>query len=415
MTATTTSPFDILAAWWGDDPQSYAVVWAKGPQGKRSAAFCAPRRAEQAAQWALEQDRQGVDAYFQLCPQAQRPAEGKRGEAATAAAMPGLWLDVDIAGPGHKAGKLCPSVEEALALVGRFPLPPMAVVHSGGGLHCYWAFARPFLLATAADRAQADRLSRRFQGFFRGAEVNHEGFKIDGTADLARVLRVPGTRNHKTQPPRHVRVLTFDPANRHDLEAFARFLPAETIQPKENAPSARRVGRRKQLLRAQAYMATVEGVGEGERNTRAFQVAADLRVGFQLGEEGLPLFEAWNSHNTPPLEPEELKSCWDHGKDHATKEPGHLLNTPPPARSRKPLLRARPPKNPRPRRYPRPFLFLNRAWWPWGSNLTPATGTSWARMWRPPRQESPLRPGSETNFWTACSGMQALSTPPAWT
>ena len=80
------------------------------------------------------------------------------------------------------------------------------VVHSGYGLHAYWLFDELLLLDTPEKREKAAALSSNFQKKMRDLFASH-GFKIDNTGDLARVLRVVGTRNHKNESPKKVRVL----------------------------------------------------------------------------------------------------------------------------------------------------------------------------------------------------------------
>jgi hypothetical protein len=75
---------------------------------------------------------------------------------------------------------------------------PTAVVNSGGGLHIYWASKTP--LSPNDWKPYAEGLK---------ALAIQEGFKLDPvvTADAARLMRVPGTLNHKYDPPRKVELL----------------------------------------------------------------------------------------------------------------------------------------------------------------------------------------------------------------
>jgi hypothetical protein len=77
----------------------------------------------------------------------------------------------------------------------RFPLPPTLQVHSGGGLHVYWQLREPFSLP--ADALAATRLLRRLASHFDGDPA---------CAEIARILRIPGTLNHKHSPPRVVAI-----------------------------------------------------------------------------------------------------------------------------------------------------------------------------------------------------------------
>src|SRR5262249_45788459 len=122
------------------------------------------------------------------------------------AGIVGLWADIDIRGEKHKSDKLPPALEDALRLVGEFPLAPTLVVHTGGGVHVWWLFHEPWIFENDADRDKAADLAERFQATLQAKAAGH-GWELDPVADLARVLRVPGTFNHKGEEPLPVRVL----------------------------------------------------------------------------------------------------------------------------------------------------------------------------------------------------------------
>lgn len=79
--------------------------------------------------------------------------------------------------------------EEARAALERFSPPPAVVVRSGSGLHGYWP------LRQSLPPAWAARANRRL-AFALGADMR--------STDAARILRLPGTLNHKHDPPRPV-------------------------------------------------------------------------------------------------------------------------------------------------------------------------------------------------------------------
>ena len=147
------------------------------------------------------------------------PLAGVRGFETSATAIPGVWIDIDVAGDGHRSRDLPATPAQALALVDRFPLGPTLIVASGGGFHVYWLFAKPWILRNARDRARAAALVRKVQHVIRELAADH-GWKIDGTADLTRVLRLPGTFNHKGGHRRPVTVQTFHPDRRYEPSAF---------------------------------------------------------------------------------------------------------------------------------------------------------------------------------------------------
>ncbi len=150
-----------------------------------------------------------------------------RGTNASAIAIPGVWVDLDIGGPihgkAHKNSKLPPTIEDALALIGEaMPLPPTMVIDSGHGLYGWWLFQEPWQLENDADREEAANLVYRLQETVRDKARAHD-WDVDGTADLARVLRCVGSINRKLEPVA-VRVLTLDETRRYQPDDFERYL-----------------------------------------------------------------------------------------------------------------------------------------------------------------------------------------------
>lgn len=122
----------------------------------------------------------------------------------TALVLPGLALDVDFNTGVHAAQNLPDDSDHALRLIEEAGLPSASlVVHSGGGCYPIWPFSEPLVMGTAEARSAATDLWRGFETAARLAWQAH-GLKLDTVSDLARVLRVPGTLNWKTDPPRPV-------------------------------------------------------------------------------------------------------------------------------------------------------------------------------------------------------------------
>ena len=88
---------------------------------------------------------------------------------------------------------------------------PSAIVRSGGGYHCYWLLQDTYEINTAAARQHIDQIETAWVGFVRGDPTVH---------DLARVLRVPGSQNHKYNPPRDVSFVRFAAGCVYPLDAL---------------------------------------------------------------------------------------------------------------------------------------------------------------------------------------------------
>lgn len=154
------------------------------------------------------------NVYYGLGFQAKEPDPGKRGKANDVTCLPCLWIEIDVQGDGHKSDNLPPTIEEALALAHRFPKEPSIVVMSGGGIHCYWLLDTPLVFKDDEERDAGKTLVRRFQATIRGY-ASENGWKVDNTSDISRVLRVPGTLNHKSSPPLPVRIMDINPDRRY--------------------------------------------------------------------------------------------------------------------------------------------------------------------------------------------------------
>jgi hypothetical protein len=167
-----------------------------------------------------------VDVYARVTPLRERPRSRGRGDAGLAAALLGLWVELDVRGtPNGRGGVKADgfdSIEHALE-VGAGVIEPTMTIASGGGAHLYVVLAEPFVIATAEDLEHAETLVRRYQHAIRRAAG---GIPIDSTHDLARVLRPPGTFNGKGAEPRPVEAIANGQAAPVALEDLESVLPA---------------------------------------------------------------------------------------------------------------------------------------------------------------------------------------------
>jgi hypothetical protein len=92
---------------------------------------------------------------------------------------------------------------------------PNIITSSGSGAHWYWRLAEPVLLDTEESRERVRRLLQRLDRHVKGGHCY----------DLARVLRAPGSLNHKYDPPRPVTVTKLDLSGPQTAEWWERFLP----------------------------------------------------------------------------------------------------------------------------------------------------------------------------------------------
>lgn len=145
------------------------------------------------------------DVYLNVGLRGRDLGERRRGGAENVIALPGLWADIDIKDPVHKQPNLPPTRKEALKIVKGIPLPPSYVVDSGHGVQAWWLFREPWVFGGEREREEAEELSRRLQVTLR-EQAGRYGWHLDGTHDLARLMRIPGTVNRKREP-KEVRIV----------------------------------------------------------------------------------------------------------------------------------------------------------------------------------------------------------------
>jgi hypothetical protein len=180
-----------------------------------------------------------VDVFARITPLRARPPKQNgtrgRGDADLSAALPAVWVELDVRGTPNGRGGVkeegFETIEDATA-AGRSVWDKPLIVSSGGGVHLYVVLEQPFAIHTEADLAHASDLVLRYQAAVKRAAGD---VKIDSTGDLARVLRPPGTFNHKGDKPRRVTALSNGEATGVDLETLRRLLP-----PLEDAGGSRR-------------------------------------------------------------------------------------------------------------------------------------------------------------------------------
>lgn len=189
---------------YGERPNGWLWVGAFGAQGGAIGGRFV-QSAQEAASHALTLDSGGhKGVYHSLATYAEIPAErGSRGTRDEVGAVYAFALDADLAGPGHKDKKLpYPNTrDEVSELVQAAGMPePTTWVFSGGGYYPQWALDEPIIIDSPERRAEVTGwytgLSKRIIGVFAS-----RGYQLDSTFDLARVYRVPGTTNRKTDTP----------------------------------------------------------------------------------------------------------------------------------------------------------------------------------------------------------------------
>ena len=247
-----------------------------------------------------EIDARGVDAYF-ACASYQTTANRKGANALQAKAY---WMDVDV-GEGKPYATADEAVQACDEFCARAGLPLPAVVRSGGGIHTYWLLNRP--LTADAWRGAAQRLKLLADNY---------GFHADPsrTADIASILRPPGTKNYKLSEARSVEIEEGDGWEPVDTVAFLEAIlkaPVAGMQPAHpspNHPETQQTGLTNSSLLtgiSKAFDST-KGVARGARGSTQLKYAGELVAKGYPEREVLKRCLEWNTLCTPPQEDKEV-------------------------------------------------------------------------------------------------------------
>lgn len=180
----------------------------------------------------------GKDLYFRISPMVNRAYGPKeRGGAIDGLGLPCLFGDFDTEDGQHAefrgeaAGYRHPTTAEVLDMISSI-MPASLIVRSGGGLHAYWSTASLISLQLNKQGTKIDPDSRQatllenFDAMWV-AECRRRGFSMDQgvTKDTARVLRVAGSSNYKTDPPQPVKILEVNDGVRYTHDWLFRNIP----------------------------------------------------------------------------------------------------------------------------------------------------------------------------------------------
>jgi len=164
---------------------------------------------DRAEQRLIELSRKG-DIYHGWCPLKHKPAKG-RGTSDDVGSSPGVMFDADLFSSDpkvHKQTELPGSVGEVMSWLDDAGIDrPTQVRSSGNGLYLDWLHAEPAVFTSDDDRKRYAKVVKDFHAALRKSALVLRAWRFDNTSDLARVTRMPGTLNHKTNPPKPVEVI----------------------------------------------------------------------------------------------------------------------------------------------------------------------------------------------------------------
>ena len=169
----------------------------------------------EAAEVAFDLCCKGFDVYFGI-----NPRTGNGGKKENIHFISAFHAEIDYGTTGHKKLPLCKTYEECLETIQSFTPEPTISVHSGGGFHCYWVLSNPIRVS---DVGLLEGINKTLSEKLGGDQ---------GTHDISRVLRVPGTFNFKVREnPRPV-ILISNTHKKYDFKDFEPFISTGTSQDK---------------------------------------------------------------------------------------------------------------------------------------------------------------------------------------
>jgi hypothetical protein len=193
------TPSVFLDLLWRDKPAAfYILIWVL--RGKKSHWF---RKTNAAADFISK--RAGHDVYVGVGLSERDRGSDHRCGSDEVAGLAGFWADFDLRSEAHPKNSLPTTIEEAVSIIPT-EFAPTVLVLTGNGLHAWWLFKEPWIFESEAERRKAAALSSRWQTLMK-YNAAQQGWALERLADLARVLRIPGTVNAKDpQNPKPVTV-----------------------------------------------------------------------------------------------------------------------------------------------------------------------------------------------------------------
>jgi putative DNA primase/helicase len=200
------------------DTSGYLTLWTR--QDEKTYWFPISNLPAIAAK-AIELSNLSRDVYFGVGLAQDKKSSTRRTSNDTVTSIPGLWFDFDIQSPTKK--NVPATNQDVINFLRGEEFLPSILVDSGHGLHGYWLFREAWDISE--DRLRAADILSRFQNHILTRAATHK-WKFDKTADLCRILRLPGTQNYKFDPV-PVKVI-HSSAVRYNPDDFDSSLPDST-------------------------------------------------------------------------------------------------------------------------------------------------------------------------------------------
>ena len=189
---------DFLRKHFQGVTDGYITLWMKNKETQKSKTLWFNMNTEtiwdELETAALDADATGWDCYFSTCPGGRADMSDinrLRGQDITD--IPAFFMDVDTKQDATKKDKYVPDTQAAAAAALKAAFPPSYMVNSGNGVHAYWRFDKP-IPANAATKKLLSTFAARIADAIKFKDIDVKA------SEPARILRLPGTHNHKSIP-----------------------------------------------------------------------------------------------------------------------------------------------------------------------------------------------------------------------
>ena len=140
-----------------------------------------------------EDPTEDVDCFFGVNPTNIKKSSNERAHNDDISAINCLYAEFDAKDFGElKMLGLEACKIKTMQHIEALTSTPDIIIDSGGGYHCYWLLNDPFMITDENTRQRAKTAQANWVKYVGGDK---------SAKDLARILRVPGTRNHKPAYP----------------------------------------------------------------------------------------------------------------------------------------------------------------------------------------------------------------------
>ena len=215
------TPRHFLNLLWQFKPEDlYVLIWTY--PDKRSHWY---KEIAAAAEFVLK--TRGMDVYVGVGLSKADLGPTHRCTSDEIAGITALWSDLDVSSAAHGNKPLPATIPDALSIIPA-TLPPSIAVSTGNGAHAWWLLKEPYIFDNEEDRRRTASIVSRWHTMLR-LNAAARGWAYERLADLARVLRIPGTQNIKDPAnPKDVAIYSFED-RRYNLSDFEEFLDEAAI------------------------------------------------------------------------------------------------------------------------------------------------------------------------------------------